>query len=36
MTDLAKVFNIYSTEPTADQQEENSTFEEVKKVNASK
>jgi hypothetical protein len=36
MTDSTKVFNIYSTEPTPDQPEDNSTFGEVKKANASK
>jgi hypothetical protein len=36
MTDFSKVFNIYSTEPTADSQEDNSTFNEVKRANASK
>ncbi|CAF3557965.1 unnamed protein product [Adineta steineri] len=35
MTDFNKVFNIYSSEPTPDQQEDNATFEEVKRVNAS-
>jgi hypothetical protein len=36
MTDFNKVFNIYSTEPTPDQQEDIPTFEEVKRANASK
>jgi hypothetical protein len=36
MTDFSKVFNIYSTESTPDPQEDNSTFEEVKRANASK
>ena len=36
MTDFAKVFNVYSSEPAAEQKEENETFEEVKRVNASK
>ncbi|CAF0755067.1 unnamed protein product [Rotaria sp. Silwood1] len=35
MTDFAKVFNIYSTESNQDQQEENQTFGEVKRANAS-
>lgn len=39
MTDFAKVFNIYSTEATpadAEPQENNSSFGEVKRANASK
>jgi hypothetical protein len=36
MTDSTKVFNIYSTEPTSDLPEDNLTFEEVKRANASK
>jgi len=36
MTDFSKVFNIYSTEPAPEQQEDNSTFGEIKRANASK
>ncbi len=36
MTDFNKVINIYSTEATPDPQEENQTFDEVKRANASK
>ena len=38
MTDFAKVFNIYSSEPTleSDQPEDNSSFAEIKRANASK
>ncbi len=36
MTDINKVFNIYSTEPTPDPQQDNETFGEVKRANASK
>jgi len=36
MTDFSKVFNIYSTEPTADSKEDNATFGDVKRANASK
>jgi hypothetical protein len=36
MTDFAKVFNIYSSEPTPDSQGDNPTFGEVKRANASK
>jgi hypothetical protein len=36
MTDFSKVFNIYSTEPTADSPEDTATFGEVKRANASK
>ncbi|CAF1453908.1 unnamed protein product, partial [Rotaria sordida] len=35
MTDFAKVFNIYSSESNQDQQEDNQTFGEVKRANAS-
>jgi hypothetical protein len=36
MTDFNKVFNIYSTEPGEDEQNENSDTDEVKRANASK
>lgn len=36
MTDSNKVFNIYSSEPTPDAPEENGTFGEMKRANASK
>ena len=36
MTDFTKVFNIYSTETPVDPPEENATFGEVKRANASK
>lgn len=38
MTDFSKVFNIYSTEatPDVDPPEDNSSFGEVKRANASK
>jgi hypothetical protein len=35
MTDFTNVFNIYSNEPTPDQPEDNSTFGDVKRANAS-
>lgn len=35
MTDFSKVFNIYSNEPTPDPAEDNGTFSEVKRANAS-
>jgi hypothetical protein len=36
MTDFAKVFNIYSTEPGEEQPDEDPTSEQIKRVNASK
>lgn len=36
MTDSNKVFNIYSSEPTPDPAEDNETFGELKRANASK